>query len=250
MTIAAVAALVLVASASAEATRPPVALVASPARVALRGAASATVQVTNTGTRAVVVGAAPGTFALDLRGRPRVLARRAPWLTVRPKRLALGPGATAALKVSSRPPRRAEPGDHPGLVLLTTRPVARAGLAVRMRLGVVVVVRVPGRIVHRLGAVRLRVRRAGRTRLLDVLLANRGNVTETIGPRCTALTLRRGRRILARLHPVRRNLLPHATGLVEFRYRGAARGRVTAHVVARPGPRCGKAQPRTFVVRL
>ena len=77
-------------------------------------------------------------------------------------------------------PRRVEPGDHDALILLTTRPWRSAGVAVRMRIGVVVVVRAPGRIVRSLAIRGLRVRRVGRARTLELALANGGNVTETI----------------------------------------------------------------------
>ena len=66
-------------------------------------------------------------------------AERARWLTVRPSRIGLAPGASASITVAARVPRRAEPGDHDALVLLTTRPRDAGGVAVRMRVGVVVV---------------------------------------------------------------------------------------------------------------
>src|SRR5204863_3014737 len=136
----------------------------------------------------VVVDVSRAGYALDLRGRPRVVrpvaGRRAaiPWLTVRPSRLALPAGGSASLSVSSRLPRRADPGDRGALVLLTTRPVRSAAVAVRMRLGVVVVVRAPGAIVRRLDLLRLRIRAPSRPRLLELWIANRGNVTEELSP--------------------------------------------------------------------
>jgi hypothetical protein len=140
-------ALVLVpASAGAATTRPPVALSATPARISLAGTGRAAIRVTNPGREAVVVDATRAGFGLDLRGRPRVVSgtsRRAAtaWLSVRPTRFVLAARASATVAVSARVPRRVEPGDHDALVLLTTRPSARRpGLAVRMRLGVVVVV--------------------------------------------------------------------------------------------------------------
>src|SRR5581483_4359423 len=101
-------------------------------------------------------------FALSLRGRPRIARARgarsaAPWLKLRPSRFVLPAHTSATVVVSARIPRRAEPGDHDALVLLTTRPRAGARVAVRMRLGVLVVVRAPGRIVRRLELGRLRV---------------------------------------------------------------------------------------------
>ena len=239
------------APAGAGAARPSVSLIASPSHVALAGAARQVVRVRNSGREAVVVDVSRAGFALDLRGRPRIVSGggRA-WLTVKPHRLSIRPGGTAALLVSSKPPVRAEPGDHGALVLLTTRPRRSGGLAVRMRLGVVVAMRVPGKIVRRLEVRRLRVRRSGRARMIELLVANRGNVTETLSRGCLTVAFRRGGRVLARLHPVPRQLLPRTTGLVEVRYGGRARGWVKAQVALSAREPCGKGRGRAFRVRL
>jgi hypothetical protein len=135
-------------------------------------------------------------------------------------------------------------------VLLTSRPTATRGLPVRVRLGVVVVVRAPGRVVRRLVAVRVHARRLRRARSLALLVANRGSVTETVGGACTVLRLRRGGRVVARLRTHPRRILPHASGLVEFRYTGRARGRVAARVVPSVRPGCIRVRSREFVVRI
>jgi hypothetical protein len=225
--------------------RPPVSLVASPAHVALTGAARRVVTVTSSGSEPVTVEVVKAGYGLDLRGRPRVLRRRSSWLKVRPRRLTIAPGGRATLVVASSPPARAKPGDHSELVLLATRPVRTAALSVRMRLGVIVVVRVPGRIVRRLEALRLRVR----PRRLELLVANRGNVTETIARRCVTVTVRRAGRVLARLHPTARNVLPHASGLLELPFRRPRSGRLGVVVELSPGPPCASARRRTFSLR-
>lgn len=234
--------------------RPLDSLVAAPARLALAGAASGAVEVTNSGRRRVVVDVRRAGFTLDLRGRPKVARlsprRRVPRLVLRPRTLALAPGASAAIRVVSVVPRRAEPGDHVALVLVTTRPPSGGAVAVRMRLGVVVVVRVPGRVVRRVVPLRLHVRRRRRVRLLELLVANRGNVGERLGAPCLRVDLlRRGRR-LARLAPLPRELLPRSRGLAELRYRGRARGDATARVQVSPGRRCGPRAERRFHIRL
>jgi hypothetical protein len=239
---------VLAASASTGAARPPVALIASPARVSLAGSGRAPIAVTNSGADPLVVDVARAGFTLDLRGRPRAVSRRATWLGVEPRRLVLAPGATATLRVSARVPPKAEPGDHSELVLLTTRPPSGRGLPVRLRLGVVVVVRAPGRIVHRVDVLRVTGRRAGSARRLELLLANRGNVTERVGGTCTAVTVHRGRRLVARLSVPRRELLPRTRGVAEARYAGRVRGRVTVRVVLLRA--CGGLRARTFALRL
>jgi hypothetical protein len=170
-------------------------------------------------------------------------------LAVGPSRLTLAPGAAATLTVSARVPRRARPGDHSELVLLTSRPPARRGVPVRLRLGVVVVVRAPGKIVRRVSAISLHVRRAGKARVLGLLLANRGTVTESVGGSCTLLWLHRSGRILARLRAVERRILPHTRGLVEFVYRGRLRGRVQA-TSPPPTPGCPRIRSPRFPLRL
>jgi hypothetical protein len=241
---AAAACLLAPASAGARGLRPPVSLVASPAHVALAGAARQVVTVTSSGSAPVAVEVVKAGYGLDLRGRPRILRPRRSWISMRPRRLVIAPGGRATLVVVSRPPPRAEPGDHSELVLLTTRPLRTASLAVRMRLGVVIVVRVPGRIVHRLVAVRLRVR----LRRLELVVANRGNSTETISRRCLTVAVRRRSRVLARLHPAGRTFLPHTRGLLELPFRRPARGPLRIEV----GPASGECAPlrrRAFVVR-
>jgi hypothetical protein len=191
--------------------------------------------VTNSGASRVVVDVTRAGFALDLRGRPRIVRRAAArsaarWLTFRPRRLALPPRGSASLVVAAKPPARAEPGDHDALVLLTSRPRAAAGVAVRMRLGVVVVVRAPGTVKRRLRLGALRVVRRGRTRLLELVVANRGNVTESLERADALLSLTKNGRRLAVLAPVGRSLQPHTRGIVQFRYRGSRRGLVHARV--------------------
>ena len=246
--------LVLVpAPAGAGTTRPPLGLTVTPARVAIAGTGTASVHITNPGRGAVVVDVGRAGFSLDLRGRPRVVGRAAPraataWLAVQPGHFVLPAGASKWLTVSSRLPRRVEPGDHDALVLLTTRPRRSAGVAVRMRIGVVVVVRAPGRVVRSVAIRALRVRHAGRTRTLELVLANHGNVTETIdAARVRLLLVRKGVR-----SPVRadvRELRPRTNGVVQLRYRGRLTGWVTARVrlTLEPG---GPILSRTFRVKL
>src|SRR5262249_21273741 len=148
LTLAAIA--LLVASAQAGATRAPVSLIASPAHLLLRGSGVAVVEVANSGTRPAVVASRRGRLGPGGPRRPRIGRARTSWLAVRPSSLTLAPGASAKVSVEAHVPPGTEPGDHAELVLLTTRPLGGTGLAVRMRLGVVVVVRAPGRIVRRL----------------------------------------------------------------------------------------------------
>jgi len=202
------------------------ALSVSPVRIRVSRAASHTITITNAGNAAASVDARPASFVLDRRGKPTIARERQPaagWLRLQPSRLVLAPGGTAVVTVSSAAPRGALPGDHPALVLFTTQPPRAAGVAIRMRIGVVVFVRVGGRIVHRLELGALRVRH----RVLELVVVNRGNVVER--PR-VRIVLLRGGHVLARLGSVGRTLLPHSRGVERFRCSARIRGWVTARV--------------------
>jgi len=118
---------------------------------------------------------------------------------------------------------------------------------VRLRLGIIVVLHVRGRIVRRLDARSLVVRQQGSRRLLELRLVNRGNVTERLGANGLRLVLAARGRTLATLRPKRRELLPRSVGLAEFTYRGAARGDALARIELRPPVR---GVPRVFRIRL
>jgi hypothetical protein len=242
------------AGASASGARPPVALTASPSKLELPGTSQATVRVTNGGASRVVLDVGEAGFALDLRGRPRVVAQRASqrsaadWLAFRPRRLVLRPGASGSVMVASKVPARAEPGDHDALVLFTTRRLAADGLSVRIRMGVVVVVRAPGQIVRGIRARGLRVVRRGRARTLELSLVNRGNVTESFLRARALVSFERDGRRLARVRGEARELRPRTRGVLEFRYRGSMSGRVIAHVDV--GSESGQVVRRAFRIRL
>jgi hypothetical protein len=198
----------------------------SPVRIRLTTSATRTITIRNAGTVAASVDARPAGFVLDRRGKPAVARRRvhaAAWLRLRPRMLVLPPGGAASVAVSSAAPAGAFPGDHPALVLFTTRPPRGSGVAVRVRIGVVVFVRVAGRIVHRLELRTLRVRQHA----LEVVVMNRGNVVERGHVR---LVLLRGSHVLERVASAVRTLLPHSLGIVRFRRSARFRGWTTAQV--------------------
>jgi hypothetical protein len=232
-------------------SRPP-SLAASPARVTLSGAESRTIRVTNSGGGVASVDVAPAGFALDLRGRPKILRRTdaaALRLEVQPRRLALQPGQATTLTVSAVPPPHVRAGDHPALVLLTTQPRG-AGLGVRMQIGIVVIVRVPGVVLHRLEVRSLRVRRGRAVDLLELSVVNRGNVTEQLARERVRVALRRRGRVIARLRAGPREVFPRSLATETFRYRGPLRGPATALVeVVRPANGVPILR-RTFRIRL
>ena len=248
----ALAALVLAAAAASipgAAAGPGIGLSASPLRLTLRGASASAVTVRNPSRRTLRVQVSRAGFTRSLRGKPQVRSARgaANWLRLRPHRFRLAAGAKRTLHVAAVPSRHAAPGDHPALVLLTTRPLGVKHVRVRLRVGVVVDLRVRGRIVRRLDARALSVRREGTIRLLELRLVNRGNVTERLAGDGLRLSLAGGGRRLATLRPRSRELLPHSAGIAVFAYRGHVRGPVLARVEL---PASVRGKRRSFRIRL
>jgi hypothetical protein len=228
------------------------AIAAWPARVVVAAPGQSTIHVDNPGAEPVGLDATPSGYALDLRGRPRLLAARAPgaWLAVRPAHLVVPARSTKAVSVTVNRPRGARPGDHALVVLLTTRPPSVRTVLARVRIGVVVVVRVPGALLHRLTVGGVRVQRRGRRALIEVSVANHGNLDEWIARRRLQVRLVRRGRLVTTLSVEPRRLLAGTRGLVEARYAGRARGRVTA-VVTLTAPRAGvPLLRRAFPLRL
>ena len=118
-----------------------------------------------------------------------------------------------------------------------------------MRMGVVVVVRAPGAVVRGLELRSLRVARRARPRVLELAITNRGNVTESIARSHASLSLYRGGRRIAKLRAEPRDLRPRTRGVLEFLYRGAERGPVTARIEV-ASDAASRVLRRTFRVRL
>ena len=132
-------------------------------------------------------------------------------------------------------------------MLLTTRPLGVRHVRVRLRVGVIVDLRVRGRIVRRLDARALTVRRSGAQRVLELRIVNRGNVMERLATDGLRISLLRDGRKLATLRPRSSEILPHSAGIAVFAYRGRLRGTVVARVELRPPV---KGPQRSFRVRL
>jgi len=244
------------ASAGAGAAAPPkpLALTAAPAKLALVGSGAAAIRIRNPGTKRIAVDVSPAGFALDLRGRPRIVrpgsARSAArWLTLRPAHLVLAPHAAAQIRVTARVPRAASPGDHDALVVLSAHPLTRARVEVRLRLGVVVLVRAPGAVVRRLKLGPLRVARRGSTRALELVAVNAGNVTERLRRVRIVVSRLKTRRLIESVAAGARELRPHTRGLVVFHLRTRAQGLAMVSVVipAEPGR---AAMRRAYRVRI
>jgi translation initiation factor IF-1 len=211
-------------------------LSASPLRVTLRAGSASVITVRNPGKRTLRVDVSRAGFARSLSGRPRIErgGGAVAWLRLRPLRFRIAPGAKARLRVVAKRSRDASPGDHVALALLTTRPLGVRRVRLRLRVGVIVVLHVRGRVMRRLDARSLTVRSAGSRRMLELLLVNRGNVTERLEEDRLRLVLLRGGRVVARLRPRARELLPHSAGIAEFAYHGPVQGDVVARIELRP----------------
>ena len=228
----------------------PLGLTASPARLALVPGEHGTVSVLNPGGETVVVDVTRAAFALDLRGRPRIGGAATPWFTVRPRRLVLRAGGRASLVVSALGRRGAGPGDHASVLLLTSGLAGPPAVRVRMRIGVVVAVRVPGRVRRSLALEPPRVVRRARMRVLRVTAENRGNVDEWIGRgRLVVKVVRRGR-VVAVLRAGGRRLLAHGKGIIELRVPIRLRGRVRALMTIAPAVRGAPGARRMAVIHI
>ncbi len=231
----ALAALALAAPALAPgAAREPasLAIAAWPARVVVQAPGRTTIHVDNPGRDPVVVDAAPSGYALDARGRPRVRSARVSqaWLVVRPIHLAVAAGAGGTLSVSVLRPRAVRPGDHAFVVLLTTRLPSRRTVLAHLRIGVVVVARVPGALVRRLALGRIQVRRLGRAHVIEIAVANRGDVDEWLGSRRLSVRLVRRAGPGATIEAAPRRVLARSRGLLQLRCPTSLHGRFTAIV--------------------
>jgi hypothetical protein len=159
------------------------------------------------------------------------------WLSVRPARLVLRSRSRAVITLRVRAHDGARPGDHQLRVLVVARPQRSSRVAVRVRLGVGVRVRMPGRLVRRVTVRAVRVRPHGPTRDLLVSVANCGNVTEQLGGRLTVTLVRRGRLVSRLRLRGPHELFPGAGAVIPLRYAGHVRGLVTAVVRVRFGGR-------------
>jgi hypothetical protein len=249
-TIALAAVALSMANGGAPPARPGISV--SPAHLALPAGSRATIHVRTVSGGRLLLRTSVAGLALDARGRPQVVGRRdaAAWLTVRPRTIFAARGG-ATFVVTSRRPSGTRPGDHTAIVLVTaTTTPAGKRIAVGMRVGLVVTVRVDGRGVRRVEVVAARARAApGGRRLIAVTVANRGDRIESIGGARLAVTLTRRGRVLGRVPIVRpRPLLPHTRAVVTFRWRPVVRGVVIARVaIVQPD---GKTSARGFRLRM
>jgi len=177
--------------------------------------------------------AAPSTRTIL--GRPRT-SSAASLLSLEPRTLRVGRGG-ATLAVTARRSPHASAGDHPAIVLLTATAPGARGVLVRMRIGLVVSVRIPGALVHRVILRSARVVRQGTRHRIDLTLVNHGNVIEHVDRASLRVVLLAHGKVVAVLRPERRDLLPRSSGLVAVPCPLGLRGAVVARVELRRAPR-------------
>jgi hypothetical protein len=220
---------------SAAALAVGLALAAAPQRLALPPAAHASISVRNFGDRPATVELGVAAYRLDLRGRPRIGGRAAGWVGVAPRRLRIAAHGSASVDVVARAPRGAAPGDHSAVVTLTGSTVAR-GAQVVLRLGVVVAVRVPGRLTRRVALGGVTLGSAVERRLLTLSVRNAGNVDVWLGRRAVVVRMFGRGRLLASWLPPPRRVLAHGVTAYSWRVPSRLRAaRVDVDVQVRAG---------------
>ncbi|MFZ4755880.1 MAG: hypothetical protein ACOYL4_07710 [Miltoncostaeaceae bacterium] len=205
-----------------------ISLSVNPSTLQMRAGEARQVTVTNIGGAAANLRATVGDYGMTPGGTVILNPRTAPpasaarWVTVTPSTLALVPGQSAVLDVQSTAPSTARPGDHEALILLSGSPVrpGRGTVQVDVRLGIGMLINVPGDLRRDLVLTRVRERGHGATRTLQIGLTNRGNVNEVIGRGQAKVTFRQGRRVFTRVLPGRRTILPGARATVTIRCPG------------------------------
>jgi hypothetical protein len=85
--------------------------------------------------------------------------------------------------------------------------------------------------------------------VLELAIANGGNITESFARAHATVSLERAGRRIAKLGADPREVRPQTSGILQFRYRGGVRGPVIAHVDVAPDS-SGGVMRRTFRVRL
>ncbi len=248
--IAAAALAVALGVASGHAQPARVTLAASPTHVRLVPGGRQLVHVTTPGGGPLLVEARIAGYALDLLGRPRITrpGDAAPWLSITPGRMAVGRHG-GDFTITARRPGHARPGDHSAVVLLSAVVPSARGVVVHMRIGLTLVMRIAGRVVHHVAVLGARLRRIGSSRSLDVAVANRGNVTESIGGGRLRIAVLHRNRVVARLDVARRELLPGTRGLLRLRLGAQLHGAAVVQVTLRRDVRGGWVE-RRFRLRL
>lgn len=216
----------------------------SPSRLILLGSTHQDLEVRNAGSETTTIGLSVADYGLTPEGvvvidpatdRGRSAER---WITVTPSTLQLAPGQEGRVRVSSRVPRVAAPGDHQALVLLSGEgsSAGRGPVRVRTRVGIGTLVRVDGDLRRDLVVHSVRLHRGGGRKVFRIGMSNRGNVNERFERgQVTVRLVRRGRTV-ATVTTRARSLLPGTSGIMSVAYTGKLTGPVRAIATVRPTP--------------
>jgi hypothetical protein len=236
------AGLALVTTSTALADASTISLSVNPSTLQLQAGDTQNVSVTNIGDASTNLTVAVGDYAMTPSGtvilnpRNATKASASRWLAVSPSTIPLNPGESTTLSVRATPPSTAAPGDHEALVLLSGSPVRsqRGTVVVNARLGIGVLVRVPGDLHRHLTITRIRQRGHGAKRTLQVGLTNMGNVNEVLARGQATATFKQGGRTSTCALTGRRSILPGAQAVVAIRCPGALARTTKAVVTIRP----------------
>jgi hypothetical protein len=209
-----------------------VGLSVTPPRLIVPAGLAAEVVMTNPGPNAETYTLDTGNYTIRPDGRvvvdpalpPARSAKR--WISVLPRTLRLDPGRSATVTVVTRRVRIAAPGDHQAVVLATAGAPASSGVSVRARVGIPVLVRVPGGITREISVAKPRVVVISGSPALRLRLRNIGNVNERLLPGQIQLQVVRRGRVVRRVAGPARTLLPGGVSFLTVPYRGPA-GAVT-----------------------
>ena len=196
----------------------------------------------------------PG-FALDLRGRPRIVwsggARSAAgWLTLRADalhdraalhRVSRRDGEAAARRGAGRP-RRAR-------AVWRRDPLRAGGWACACGSVSSWSSGRRGGSCDASSCIALQVARRGHATVLELTVANLGNVTESLRAARAVLSKAKDGRVVAGVSAANRDLRPRTRGIVAFRYRRTLHGWMTARVVI-PADGGRRRLQRTYRIRL
>lgn len=216
---------------------PAAALSVSPARATIHASSSVSLRVANPSATGVFVTVTRTGLTLRAGGRPALDAARMPragWLYVSATRFRLDAHRLRVVRVRAGELADARPGDHAAVLLFSATPVRRGGVAVALRIGVVLTLRAPGHVRRRLTlrAVAL----SGRH--VRVTVCNDGDVDESLGRGAVRVTTKWSQGA-ARARSSPQRILAHTTGVLVLALPRRARGRMTITA------RLGAAQART-----
>ena len=197
--------------------------------------------ISNPGSDPVTFDLSTGNYVLSANGQVQIDPKQPParsakdWIRLSPSTVTIDGQQSATIHVATKRVSSAAPGDHQALVFITSRATSTPGsVGVQTRLGIGVVVRVPGTLIRRLRVNKPTVATRGGVRVLQVRITNAGNINERFEKGQVRVTLRTGAAKTV-LIAKPQNVLPGTYGIFSLPYRGKLTGTVKATATVRPG---------------